>query len=162
MSSANKTSKQLNLGRLGPGGRQQLNTRGGEETPQAIRQAARRANSGSGGSGGSSTNDGRTITFPVTDDIDPSITRIGRPISILCGGSSPQRVFCRGGTYGCFNGSRVGVCDISNKSCLNPIPDEVVIVTNQTNLQSGQCLLEGDNLVCRFPNYCNKPATSIN
>ena len=159
MSSANKTSKQLNLGRYGPGGRQELNTRGGEETIQAIRQAARRTNSGSGGS---SNNGGTTITFPVTDDIDPTITGIGRPISILCGGSSPQRVFCRGGTYGCFNGSRVGVCDISNKSCLNPIPDEVVIVTNQTNLQSGQCLLEGENLICRFPNYCNKPATSIN
>ena len=96
-------------------------------------------------------------TFPVADDIDPAITSMDRPISILCGGSSPQTVFCRDGSYGCFDGSRVGVCDINNLSCLNPIPDEVVITTNQTNLQSGQCLLHGQNLVCRFPSFCNKP-----
>ena len=79
----------------------------------------------------------------------------GRPTTITCGDG--RTISCNEGTYGCFgNGvSNVGACDPNGASCINPLPDEVVIISNN-NLHQGQCYQNGEDLVCSFPNFCSE------
>ncbi len=99
---------------------------------------------------------------PASSESDPC-KRVGTPTIVTCGGDNPKNIICRSGTYGCFNNSRVGPCDIKrNNTCVNPIPDSVVIINNENSSIKGNCYQNGDELVCSFPNFCKGPSSSIN
>ena len=84
---------------------------------------------------------------------------IGNSIDITC--KNDSNISCHAGTYGCFPNSNVGVCSGTSpspspsSSCSNPIPENVYILSNNTNMHKGICQLDGNHLVCGFENYCN-------
>ena len=98
---------------------------------------------------------------PAKSKRDPC-KEVDRPILVTCGGDYPRQIRCDSGSYGCFNNSQVGACDPRNTTCVNPIPDSVVIFTNENRSIKGDCYQNGDDLVCNFPNFCNDPGTVIN
>ena len=134
----------------------------------ARRRAASGSASSSGSGGGIVGGDCSTTTYGCCADgrtaasrrldackFTPPGSRVGGATTTTCGGG--RTISCNEGTYGCFGNeeSDVGACDPNGASCINPLPDEVVIISNN-HLHQGQCYQNGDDLLCSFPNSCSE------
>jgi hypothetical protein len=92
-------------------------------------------------------NNNNNIIFPG------SLQFPGRLQTICCGG---QPKICNAGTRGCFNGSTTGVCSKPISECKknNLEIENLFIKDSQNNIYDGECVVDGNNLVCTYKNYC--------